>query len=97
MLNEDFVYSTPSHTLDNYVNTLSGLGHKILQTDECLYPVKFYDVGALVFYAKVIVWEFPGFGVEMHFDKLLECQRMVEEKGFLQGTGHRFLIVAQKV
>jgi len=97
MLNDDFVYNVPGHSMENYTNTLSSLGYKILQSDESEYSTKFYDVGALVFYAKIIAWEFPRFCVETHFDKLLECQRMVEEKGYLQGTGHRFLIVAQKV
>jgi len=58
--------------------------------------VKVYDVGALVFMAKVIVWEYPGFSVNTHLDKLFECQRELEENGFLEATGHRFLIVARK-
>jgi len=37
------------------------MGYSIIKTDEAQYPVKFYDVGALVFWAKVIVWEFPAF------------------------------------
>jgi len=96
-LNDNFIYSIPTHTMENYTTTLNNLGYKILKTDESMYPVKFYDVGALVFYAKIIVWEFPKFSVETHFDKLLECQREIEETGFLHGSGHSFLIVAQKM
>lgn len=96
-LNDNFIFGNPSHTIENYVNTLKSLGYNVLQTDESLYPVKFYDVGALVFYAKIVVWEFPEFSTRTHFDKLIECQKEVEEKGFLQGIGHRFLIVAQKM
>ena len=96
-LNNDFVYHNPAHTIENYTKMLENLGFSILQTDESLFPVKFYDVGALVFYAKIIVWEFPGFSVKTHLEKLLDCQRELEEKGFLQSTGHRFLIVAKKV
>jgi hypothetical protein len=97
MLNENFVLESPTHTLENYTNTLQHLGFKILQTDESKYSVKFYDVAALVFYAKVIVWEFPKFSVKTQFDKLLSCQQEIDKKGYLEGTGHRFIIVAQKI
>jgi len=95
-LNYNFIPHNPTHTIGHYTNTLIGLGYQILQADETQYPVKFYDVGALVFYAKVIVWEFPGFSVKTHLNKLLKCQQEISEKGFLQGTGHRFYIVARK-
>ena len=95
-LNGGFVSHTPFHTIAKYTDTLTSLGYQIVKTEEILYPVKFFDIGALVFWAKIIVWEFPGFSVKSHYDKLLDCHREVQEKGFLQGTGHRFLIVAKK-
>jgi len=95
-LNDDFIYDRSTHLMDRYVETLSGLGFEIITSDEALYPIKVYDVGALVFMAIVIVWEYPDFSVRTHLDKLMECQREIEEKGFLEATGHRFLIVARK-
>ena len=86
----------PAHTIENYVIALKEMGWRVLQTDETRYPVKFYDVGALVYYAKIIPWEFPGFSVKTHLDKLLACQQEIEEKGLLLGSGHRWLIAAQK-
>ena len=97
MLNDNFVLESPMHTIGNYSKTLGELGFKILKTDEAKYPVKFYDIGALVFYAKIIVWEFPKFSVKTHLEKLFSCQRELIKKGFLGGTGHRFIIVAQKI
>jgi hypothetical protein len=72
------------------------MGFQILQAEESMYPVKFYDIGALVYWAKAIVWEFPGFSVKTHLDQLFSCQREIEKTGFLQGTGHRFIIAARK-
>jgi len=97
-LNDNFTLQgkNPSHTMENYTNTLIELGYHILKSDETKYPVKFYDVGALVFYAKIIAWGFPGFAVKTHIDKLLACQQEIEAKGILLGTGHRFYFVAQK-
>ena len=96
-LNDGFVSHSPTHTLTRYTDELSSMRYQIIDTDEALYPVKFFDVGALVYFAKIIVWEFPGFSVTSHLDKLLDCQREIDEKGFLQGTGHRFYLVSRKV
>lgn len=92
----NFIPHSTTHTIKNYAKVLTKLGYQILKTDEAHYPVKFFDVGALVFYAKVIVWEFPNFSVKTCFDKLCECQKEIEENGFIQGTGHRFILVAKK-
>jgi len=96
-LNDDFVFDRTHHTIDIYTDTLKKLGFEIVETEEAVFPVKVYDVGALVFMAKVIVWEYPDFSVKTHVDKLLDCQREIEEKGFLEATGHRFLIIAKKI
>ena len=95
-LNDDFVYDRTHHTIDKYTDTLEKLGFQIIETEEAIFPVKVYDVGALIFMAKIIVWEYPDFSVKTHFNKLLDCQKEVEEKGFLEATGHRFLIIARK-
>ena len=92
-----FVSHSPAHRIEEYTSKLVELGFEIVKADDAQYLVKFYDVGALVYYAKVIVWEFPGFSVKTHLDKLLDCQREVEEKGYLSGTGHSFYIVARKI
>jgi SAM-dependent methyltransferase len=96
MLNDDFMFDLPLHTIENYTATLTELGFNIIKADEAEYPVKVYDVGALVYVAKIITWEYPNFSVKTHLDKLLGCQRKIDEEGFLLGMGHSFIIVAQK-
>ena len=63
---------------------------------ECFRPIRFFDVGALVWFARIIEWEFPGFSVDRCLDRLLAAQRMLEETGCIEGRIHRFLLVAQK-
>lgn len=58
--------------------------------------IVFYDVGAFVWFARVLPWEFPGFSVDRCFERLLRMQAVVEKEGKVQGTIHRFLIVAKK-
>ena len=71
-------------------------GFQIVVAEEAYRPIKFYDVGAFVWFAHIIEWEFPGFSVDRCFEKLLVMQKMIEEKGTIEGTIHRFLIVARK-
>ncbi len=44
----------------------------------------------------MIEWEVPDFSVEKCFDKLIEMQEEIDKNGFVQGTIHRYLIVAKK-
>ena len=71
-------------------------GFEILRAEEAYRPSVFYDVGAFVWFARIIQWEFPGFSVDKCLDRLLQLQRVVEEKGRIEGTIHRYLIVAKK-
>ena len=71
-------------------------GFTVLRQGECFAPMRFYDVGALVWFARIIEWEFPGFSVDTHIQNLLNAQKLLKEKGCIEGNAHRFLLVAQK-
>ena len=72
-------------------------GFEILQAEEAFRPISFYDVGAFVWFARIIEWEFPGFSVDRCFDRLLQLQETVERDGKIVGTTHRYLILAKKL
>ncbi|MGM9969196.1 MAG: class I SAM-dependent methyltransferase [Anaeroplasma sp.] len=72
------------------------VGFKILKADEAFRPIKFYDLGAFVWFAHIIEWEFPNFSVDKCFNKLMEMQKIIEQNGKIEGTIHRFLLVCQK-
>ncbi len=71
-------------------------GFRIIRGEEAYQPIRFYDVGAFVWFARIIQWEFPGFSVESCFGKLLDMEREMVDKGKVEGTIHRYLIVAGK-
>ena len=86
----------PLQRLEIAARRFEQAGFRILDGQEAHRPIRFWDVGALVWFARVIVWEFPGFSVERCLDRLLNAQAILEERGEIQGTIHRFLLVAQK-
>ncbi|MCL2189886.1 MAG: class I SAM-dependent methyltransferase [Defluviitaleaceae bacterium] len=96
-LNDNFIARYPGHSMEEYAEKLTEMGYRVLSKHDVKYPVKFFDIGALVFYAKIIEWEYPNFSVKTHREKLLKCRQELEEKGFLEGTSQRFYLVAQKM
>lgn len=75
---------------------LEEAGFQVIDAQEVYRPIKFYDIGAFVWFAHIIEWEFPGFSVKKCFDALLEMQEKLEQNGVVEGTTHRYLIVARK-
>lgn len=71
-------------------------GFQIIRAEEAYRPIEFYDVGAFVWFARIIEWEFPGFSVDRCFERLLKMQEALERDGKIVGTIHRYLIIAQK-
>lgn len=72
------------------------LGFAIIRSEEVFRPIKFWDVGALVWFARIIEWEFPNFNVRDCLENLYHAQEILEEKGVIEGMIHRFLLVAKK-
>ncbi|MBE5843478.1 MAG: class I SAM-dependent methyltransferase [Butyrivibrio sp.] len=86
----------PDNNMKTQVQKFKDAGMEIIDADEAYRPITFSDIGAFVWFAHIIEWEFPGFSVDKCFDNLLKMQEIVDEKGRVEGTIHRFLIVAKK-
>lgn len=86
----------PEQYLSCARQALEHAGFQVVQSDEAFRPIKFWDVGALVWFARIISWEFPDFSVARHLPALYRAQEILEQKGLIEGTIHRYLIVAQK-
>lgn len=86
----------PDLKLEKQKTIFEKAGFRIVRAEEAFRPIEFYDVGAFVWFARVIEWEFPGFSVDSCFEQLLQMQKTIERNGKVVGTIHRFLIVAKK-
>jgi len=63
-------------------------------SSQCYPELVFYDVGAIVYFAKVISWTFPDFSVDENFKQLCTLQKELEAHGRIATLQHRFIIVA---
>lgn len=86
----------PEQTLEKAVSRMISAGFQVLQAKEAFGRIRFFDVGALVWFARIIPWEFPDFSVETCMDALWKAQQKLVEQGEIAGTTHQYLLVAQK-
>ena len=86
----------PEQYLDIVQTKFRDAGFDILDAQECFRPIKFFDIGALVWFAHIIEWEFPDFSVDHCKNSLLHAQQILEQNGCVEGRIHRFLLVARK-
>jgi len=71
-------------------------GFDVIEEAEAYRPIEFYDVGALVWFARIIDWEFPYFEVEKYQENLFKAQKIIEQDGVIKGKIHRYYFVARK-
>lgn len=92
----DYRPPQPEHCLNADCEAFAQVGFEILDAKEYFPKVRFYDTGALVYYAHMIDWEFPGFSVERCAAELFTLERELAERGHVDSMEHRYLIVARK-
>ena len=75
----------PDEYLSVRERELAEHGFEILESGEVHRPIRFFDVGALVWFARIIEWEFPGFSVENCLKQLYKAQEIIEDEVFVSG------------
>lgn len=86
----------PHQYLEIAQASFKDLGFSVIEADEAFRPIRFRDVGALVWFARIIEWEFPDFHVMDCLENLFHAQQILEQTGAIEGRIHRFLLVVQK-
>lgn len=86
----------PEHDLAHNVKKFTDAGFTILEKCEAFPPITFRETGALVWFARIIEWEFVGFEVEKCFDRLLAVEEEIRKNGSVSSKAHRFYLAARK-
>ncbi|NKY98755.1 class I SAM-dependent methyltransferase [Nocardiopsis alborubida] len=80
--------------LDAAVAGLEEAGMTVTRARQARTPRRFHDVGALVFYLRMVPWQVPGFDARAHRGPLLRLHRDMARGTPLTCTVHRFLVEA---
>jgi SAM-dependent methyltransferase len=57
---------------------------------------EFHDIGAVVYFLRLVIWIVPGFSVVAFRDRLLALHRQIEREGAFVAHATRFLIEARR-
>lgn len=96
LLGPMFVEPIIYHSLEMAWESAVAAGFAVSAGDKCYYKVSFKDIDALVYFVKIISWEFPGFSVKGRFEKLCELQEKLESALKVESTGHRYYLIMKK-
>jgi SAM-dependent methyltransferase len=57
---------------------------------------EFYDVGAVIYFLRKVIWIVPGFTVEMYMPQLKALHEKIKKEGSFKARTTRFIIEARK-
>lgn len=77
------------------VDELEAAGFEILRQAEAEMATRFYDIGAVVYYLNAIPWQIEDFSVERYQDRLYDLHRHIQQHGYVDIAGSRFIIIAR--
>jgi hypothetical protein len=83
-------------TLEGPTSELARAGLRVRRGEEQYLECTFFDIGAVVYYLKVIAWQVPDFTIERYHDRLYAMHQLIERDGAFYATSHRYLIEALK-
>ena len=86
----------PKQHLRLFLSDFEKAGFDAIEAAEAFRPIRFFDVGALVWFAKIIEWEFPEFSVRRCAERLFALQEILDGGGIIEGRIHRFMAVMKK-
>ena len=94
---ENHIDQFPEMILENCLERLKHNKFQIIYKNEYYPMLKFYDLGAIAYFAKIIKWEFLNFNVVDNIDKFIVLQEELNTKGYILSKQHRFIIVAKNI
>jgi SAM-dependent methyltransferase len=79
-----------------HVGAAKAAGLEVTDLQEASLDVAFYDVGAVVYFLRKVLWTVPNFTVEAFMPRLLAMHEVLQSDGAFIAHSKRFLITARK-
>jgi hypothetical protein len=78
------------------VGAAGAAGLEVTDLREQALRVEFFDVGAVVYFLRKVLWTVPGFTVEGYRDQLARLHEVIQAEGRFTCHAQRFLIEARR-
>jgi SAM-dependent methyltransferase len=95
LLQENAHLSYAHWTLDFARRELEAAGMYVTLAQEEFPRTWFKDIGAVVYYLKVIPWQIPEFDLPSFRSRLFSMDQVMQTEGGLHLTSHRFILIAR--
>jgi len=82
--------------LQSATDELQSEKFNVVQQNEQISFIRFYDIGAFVYYLKAIPWLVEDFTPEKYDKQLKYIHQIIQNQGYYQTLAHRFFIIAKK-
>ena len=89
-------YSGPEYSFDAMLEEFKQSGFEILRAEMAGTPSYYYDIGAVVYYLKVISWQIPGFVCEERLPELKKLHDLITREGKFTTMEDRLLFIVRK-
>jgi SAM-dependent methyltransferase len=71
-------------------------GLEVVDLRDCALRVEFFDVGAVVYFLRKVLWTVPGFTPEAYAERLRAMHEHIRRDGKFTATGRRLLVEARR-
>ncbi len=78
------------------IDELENVGFRIRKTAQDKKTTRIFDVGAIVYYCKIVPWAIPDFSIEKYKKELVSLHTKILEEGFIEVNNPRFFIIAKR-
>lgn len=92
-----YIPAYPDNTLLKTVVDFQNLGFEILLAKEAQPSMTFFDIGAIIYYASIIPWEFPDFSVDHCLSQLTQLDQLIQNDGSVTTKEECFILVTRKM
>jgi SAM-dependent methyltransferase len=82
--------------MDVAVAQARSVGLEVLDAREESMPVVFFDIGAVVYFLRKVIWTVPDFSVDRYRERLRLLHGLIEKDGSFTSHSKRFIIEARK-
>jgi SAM-dependent methyltransferase len=82
--------------LDRAISLATGAGLEVINAQEESLPVEFFDVGAVVYFLRKVIWTVPDFSTQKYRERLKRMHDQIETNGSFVSHSQRYLIEARK-
>ncbi len=96
ILQDNPMKSFENWNLDNAVKEIEIAGFEIGERVEAFPTTRFLDIGAIVYYLRMIPWQFPDFTLDKYRERLFKIHQQIQKEGPLEVQSHRFYIESIK-